>query len=229
MPPGETAVGKLAAAIHALESNPFPAELGGATGLMLDYLGAEMSPALRVVIANRWLFGPSIKRLFAQTPSLDALIRTTTAPTMIGGGVSRNVLPTSASAVVNFRILPGHTTDEVREHVRATVNDDSVTYQESGFTREPPRVSEPESPAFHTLQRTIHQVFPDAVVAPGLTTVTTDSPRYEEIAENIFRFIPVRMTGEDLTRLHGVDERIAVQNYLEIVRFFMQQIRNSAS
>ena len=131
--------------------------------------------------------------------------------------------------MVNFRILPGHTAAEVREHVRTTVNDDSITYGDGGVTREPPRVSDPSSPAFHTLQRTIHEVFPDAVVAPGLTTVTTDSPRYQEIAENIFRFIPARVTGDDLTRPHGVDERISAQNYFEIVRFFMQQIRNSAS
>ncbi len=229
MPPSETAIGELAAAIHALESNPLPAELGGATGLMLDYLGPEMSPAIRVVMANRWLFGPMIKRLFAETPSLNAVIRTTTAPTMIGGGVSRNVLPTSAWAVVNFRVLPGHTTEEVREYVRTTVNDDSVTYEGRGFTREPPRVSDPSSPAFQTLQRTIHEVFPDVVVAPGLTTVTTDSPRYESIAENTFRFIPFRATSEDLERIHGIDERISIENYLEIVRFFMRQIRNSAS
>ena len=131
--------------------------------------------------------------------------------------------------MVNFRILPGHTAAEVREHVRTTVNDDSITYGDGGVTGEPPRVSDPSSPAFQTLRRTIHQVFPDVVVAPGLTTGTTDSPRYQEIAENIFRFIPVRMTDEDLTRLHGVDERISIENYFEIVRFFVQQIRNSAS
>ncbi|MDA2923159.1 M20/M25/M40 family metallo-hydrolase [Acidobacteria bacterium AH-259-L09] len=228
MPPPQTAVGIVAAAIQKLESNPFPSQLGGATGLMLDYLGPEMLIAQRIVIANRWLFGPLIKRQFARSPSLNALIRTTTAATMMEGSVARNVLPTSARVVVNFRILPGDTSAQVLEYVRATVNDPRVEYDASGKTREPPTVSDTESVAFKTLQRTIGEVFPGAVVAPALTAVTTDSPKYEEITENTFRFIPTRMNNEGLTLLHGVNERIAVQNYLEIIRFFIQQIRNSA-
>jgi carboxypeptidase PM20D1 len=78
------------------------------------------------------------------------------------------------------------------------------------------------------LHQTIREVFPSALVAPALTTVTTDSPKYEEITENIFRFIPFRLDNEGLTRIHGVNERIGVENYLEIIRFFIQQIRNSA-
>lgn len=228
MPPPQTAVGIVAAAIQKLESNPFPSQLGGATGLMLDYLGPEMPIAQRIIIANRWLLGPFIKRQFAGSPSLNALIRTTTAATMMEGSVARNVLPTSARAVVNFRMLPGHTSVQVLEYVRATVNDPRVEYDGSGKTREAPAVSDTESVAFKSLQRTIGEVFPGALVAPALTAVTTDSPKYEEITENTFRFIPTRMNNAGLTLLHGVNERIAVQNYLEIIRFFIQQIRNSA-
>jgi len=222
MPPTQTAVGIVAAAIQKLESNPFPSQLGGATGLMLDYLGPEMPIAQRVVIANRWLFGPLIKRQFEGSPSTNAMIRTTTAATMMEGSVARNVLPTRAWAVFNFRMLPGHTSAQVLEYVRATVNDSRVEYDGSGKTREAPAVSDSESVAFKTLQRTIGEVFPGALVAPALTTVTTDSPKYEEITENTFRFIPTRMNNEGLTLLHGV------KNYLEIIRFFIQQIRNSA-
>ncbi len=142
--------------------------------------------------------------------------------------LARNVLPTRARAVVNFRMLPGHTSAQVLEYVQATVNDYRVEYGESGMTREAPAVSDPESVAFKTLQRTIGEVFPSALVAPALTTVTTDSPKYEEITEDIFRFIPFRLDNEGLTLLHGVNERIGVENYLEIIRFFIQQIRNSA-
>lgn len=228
MPPPQTAVGIVAAAIEKLESHPFPSQLGGATGLMLDYLGPEMPIAQRIVIANRWLFGPLIRSQFAGSLSLNAMIRTTTAATMMEGSVARNVLPTRARAVVNFRMLPGHTSAQVLEYVRATVNDPRVEYDTSGKTQEAPAVSDPESVAFKTLHQTIREVFPSVLVAPALTTVTTDSPKYEEITENIFRFIPFRLDNEGLTLLHGVNERIGVENYLEIIRFFIQQIRNSA-
>ncbi len=142
--------------------------------------------------------------------------------------LARNVLPTRARAVVNFRMLPGHTSAQVLEYVRATVNDPRVEYDISGKIQEAPAVSDPASVAFKTLHQTIREVFPNVLVAPALTTVTTDSPKYEEITENIFRFIPFRLDNEGLTRIHGVNERIGVENYLEIIRFFIQQIRNSA-
>ena len=86
MPPSPTAIGSLASAIQRLESRPFPAELSGAVGAMLDYLGPEMGGVQKLAIANRWLFGGLIERQFAGSPSLNALMRTTIAPTMIEGG-----------------------------------------------------------------------------------------------------------------------------------------------
>lgn len=125
--------------------------------------------------------------------------------------------------------MPGHNSGELLEHVRSAVGDETVSIEASGVWGEPTDVSDTESAAFRTLHRTIREVFPGAVVAPGLATVTTDSRHYDRIADDTFRFIPMRMTNEDLERLHGVDERIAVENYHEIVRFFARQIRNSAS
>ena len=90
-------------------------------------------------------------------------------------------------------------------------------------------LSDTNSDDFRTLRKTIGEVFPDVIVAPGLTTGSTDTPHYERITDNTFRFIPMRLTSEDLERIHGPNERISVKNYLEIIRFFIQQIRNSAS
>ena len=123
-------------------------------------------------------------------------------------------------AVANFRILPDETSDEVFEHVRTVVNDSRVEYEENGVKSEPSVVSDTESHDFKTLQRTIREISPNVVV-------TTDSRRYEGITENTFRCIPARMTSEDLRRPHGINERIGIENYVEIIRFFIQQIRNS--
>src|SRR3989475_9559180 len=56
MPPDETAVGMLAAAITRLEHHQMPRAIRGPTAAMFDYLGPEMSFAPRLVMANRWLF-----------------------------------------------------------------------------------------------------------------------------------------------------------------------------
>ena len=72
------------------------------------------------------------------------------------------------------------------------------------------------------------QVFPDTVVAPGLLIGRTDSRRYADFADNSYRFIPMRLARSDLVRIHGTDERIAVENYTEIIRFYVQLLRNTA-
>ena len=64
------------------------------------------------------LFGPLIRAQLEQDPSTNAMVRTTTAVTMIDGGVKANVLPREASARVNFRLLPGDESAEVIEYVR---------------------------------------------------------------------------------------------------------------
>jgi carboxypeptidase PM20D1 len=113
MPPRETAVGALARAIERLEEHQMPERLDGPTRLMLEQLGPEFPYVQRMAVANLWLFGPLVERQLAAAPSTNASIRTTTAPTIFQAGVKDNVLPASARAVVNFRILPGDSVGSV--------------------------------------------------------------------------------------------------------------------
>src|SRR5205823_6316947 len=96
MPPPATAVGILAAAITRLEAHQMPRAIRGPTADMFDYLGPEMSFAPRLVMANRWLLGGILTGRFGTTPQGNALLRTTTAPTVLQAGVKENVLPSTA-------------------------------------------------------------------------------------------------------------------------------------
>jgi carboxypeptidase PM20D1 len=59
--------------------------------------------------------------------------------------------------------------------------------------------------------------------------VATDSRHYDSIALDIYRFLPLRVTGEDLKRIHGVDERIGVKTYAELIGFLARLIENLSS
>ena len=73
------------------------------------------------------LFAPVLGGHFERFFQLgNALIRTTTAPTIIQGGIKDNVIPTKAEAVFNFRILPGETTDNVMDHIQKFVRDQRI-------------------------------------------------------------------------------------------------------
>jgi carboxypeptidase PM20D1 len=60
-----------------------------------------------------------------------------------------------------------------------------------------------------------------------LTIAATDARHYAELTKNIYRFVPIAFRPEDTQRIHGVDERISIEDYERCVRFYVQLIRNS--
>jgi len=229
MPPPHGAIGRLAAAIEALEDHPMPARIAGATQRSFEYLAPEMPFGQRLVLANLWLFGPLAERQFASDPAGNARIRTTTAATIFQGGVKENVLPHRARAVVNFRILPGDSIAGVIQHVRDTVGPDvKLAWGGSRLATEPSGESDTGAPPFALIQKTLAQVVPGIVVSPNLLSGGTDTKHYVRLSRNIYRFAPIRMKEGDLGRLHGTNERVGIESYAEAVRFFEQLLRNAA-
>lgn len=228
MPPNQTAVGILGKAVATLEKNRFSGKIQGVVKKMFQYTGPEMPFAKKVIFANLWLFNPLVKRQLAKTPKTDALLRTTTAPTIVKGGTKENVLPTKVEAVVNFRILPGETIDTVKDHVKSVINDPRITITPLKQVWNPSPVSDLESDSFIQLQRTIRQLFPGTVVAPYLVTGATDSRHYLVLTNNVFKIVPVVVTPEDFKRVHGTNERLSVTDYEKCIKFFIQLIRNSS-
>lgn len=227
MPPKHDAVGRLAHAIHILDTHQMPAEMRRPFSDMFVYLASDMPLLQRIVIANRWLFNSLLISRLERSRATNAAVRTTTAFTMLKGSPVYNVLPMEAIAVGNFRILPGDTIDSVVEHVSKVVEETGTSVKVRAAV-EPSRVSDTKSFGFSVINKTIRQVLPDSTVAPSLVVTGTDSKHYEAISENNYRFVPMRVGLEDIKRIHGINERISVENYSEIIRFYIQFLRNAA-
>ena len=86
----------------------------------------------RFLFANRWLFGGLLDSQISSTPVINAMIRTTTAPTMLNGSIKSNVLPIEATALINFRLHPRDSIESVTEHVRRVVGSDQVEVRTLG-------------------------------------------------------------------------------------------------
>lgn len=227
MPPRATAVGALAAAVARLQAQPMPARLAPPTTEMLDRLAPEMPLVLRVAIANRWLFSPLLIHELGKAPVSDALLRTTTAPTLLRAGIKDNVLPSEAEAIVNFRLLPGDTVAGVTAHIRSVIADPDIAVEVYGeAANEASPVADTRAPAFALLARSVNEVFPDAVVSSGLVIGTTDLRNYAGLYDNRYNFVPTPLAPEDLARIHGTNERIGVADYANIVRFYLRLLRN---
>lgn len=220
MPPRETAIGILGRAVDAVEEHPMPARLDGASAALFDALAPDMSFGMKLLFANRWLTEPLILRELAKQPATNATIRTTTAATMVHGGDKENVLAPSASAVVNFRLLPGDSADAVIAHVNAVVDDARVVVSPYRTTGAPASgVSSTTAPDFLALGRAIRRSMPDVLVAPYLTLGATDGRRYQDVAADVYRFLPIDQPGAtDL--LHAPNERIETTVYLKMIRAY---------
>ncbi len=229
VPPEITAIGILAEAIERLTASPMPAHLEGPVRALFERGIAPEAPlAQRLVLGNLWLFGPLLERFLSGLPQGAAMLRTTTAPTILEAGIKDNVIPSRARAVVNFRILPGDTIESTLAHVRRAVDDERVEVTALPKRREPSPASDLDSDAWRVLARSIREVFPGTVVAPYLVLGGTDARHYRPLTANVYRFQPLRLGQEDLARLHGRDERVAVDALAESVRFYARLIRNGA-
>jgi carboxypeptidase PM20D1 len=229
LPPLQSAVGIVSAAIARLEENPMPSRLEGPTSQLFDRMAPELAFAQRAVFANLWLTRPLVMQKLTGNPTTNAMVRTTTAATIFQAGTKDNILPSYARAVVNFRILPGDSVGSVMEHVHRVIGDSRVDVRVVGrFSAEPSAVSSTGSTGFRKLERTIRSVAPDTLVAPYLVIVVTDARYYTDLSSNVFRFLPLRLTNEDLARMHGADERIAVENYQNAIRMYRQLVLNVA-
>lgn len=229
MPPKETAVGILAAGLTRLEDRQMPRAIRGPTADMFDFLGPEMPFGPRLVVANRWLLGGLLAAGFGGTPQGNAMLRTTTAPTVLQAGVKENVLPSTARALVNFRILPGDSVGSVLEHVRRAVDDPRIGVRPLQETvSDPSGVSSVNAEPFELLARTIRQVIPGAVVTPWLVVGATDSRYYTRLTASVLRFVCEPIGPDDLRRIHGTDERVGVQAYANSVRIYIQLLKNAA-
>jgi carboxypeptidase PM20D1 len=227
MPPARTAIGLVSRAVTRLERDPFPASLGPSRGLF-EAVGPEMAWPYRVLFANLWLFEPLLLRRLTAVPSTAAAVRTTLAPTIVEGGAKDNVLPGRASAVVNLRILPGETVRGAMDRVWRVVDDSGVSISVIGDRDEPSPVSPADAAPFLALAGAIRQIHPETVVAPYLVLGATDARYYASLTPNVYRFLPAHLASEDLERLHGVDERIGIGDYLNAVRVYAQIIRGLA-
>jgi carboxypeptidase PM20D1 len=216
------------AALVRLEDHRLPMHIPGTVAEMFDTLAPEMNGFDRVVLSNLWLFKPLLLREFEQSGPTEAMVRTTTALTIFNAGDKDNVLPGNAEASVNFRLIPGDTQSSVADHVRGTIPNERISIKPFPSNTDPPPVTGTASPAFQMFNRTTREVFPDVIVTPGLMVAATDSRHYVGITDKIFRFSPVRANSDGLKRFHGTNERLSIEGYADMIRFYRRLIENAA-
>lgn len=231
MPPRRTAIGELASAIRELKENPMPARFGDLLRRTFEPVSSELPFVYRMGLANLWLFRPMIVSRLSRLPHTNAAMRTTIAPTIFQSGMKTNVLPAHAEAFLNFRIHPRDSVEGVLNHVQRNIDNPDVEIRSPDPTRdrEASFVSDRTTASYRQIKQSIWETFGEIPIAPSMFVAATDSRHFHNLTRDIYRFRPIRARPSDRSRIHGTDERISTENYLEMVQFQIRLLKNTTS
>jgi carboxypeptidase PM20D1 len=228
MPPDETGVVNLAKAVLAINASPFPIELKGPGADMLAVLGERAGGMTKVAVANQWLFGPLLRQQVAATPSGAAAFHTTIAPTMLEGSPKENVLPQSANALINYRFAPWDRSTQVMARAKAATRGMPVELAWVNPPREPSKVSSTTSKGWKLVAAAAQPHSPDAPISPYLVVGGTDSRNFENISDDVYRFMPMQFTIKSAAMIHGTNEHMTIANLKRMIEFYAQLVATSA-
>ena len=224
-PASRQALGILGRALSRIQDHAMPFTLTPPAREMFDILGRESSFGYKLLFANLWCFGPLLDLVCRKSGGeLNALVRTTCALTMAQGSKAFNVLPSTAHAGINLRLISGDTIEAAIARLKTIVDDPSVEVKlVSGG--EPSTVSQTGDEPWNRLKSAISAAYPGVLVSPYLMLAGSDSRHYGPISEHVYRFSGMPMSKEQRGLIHNANERIPVAQLKDTICFFAEVMK----
>ena len=143
--------------------------------------------------------------------SYHSMTHNTAAITVLQAGDKVNVIPTEAVARVDCRLVPGTSPDAFLETLREIIDLPDVVI-EATFKGVDTPPSPHDTPLFHAIEKAVELHEPGAIVTPHLVPGATDSRYFRAAGVNCYDFIPFCLPIEERMLIHGIDERISIEN-----------------
>lgn len=225
-PPVETQTEVLVRALDKIRRKPFPQRL---IPMMRDFLVA-LSPGCafpyRTMYKYPEAFSGVLFRHFArQAGAQGAMLRTTCVLTQLSGSTATNVMPATATAGYNLRLLPGEDPESCRKRLEEIVMDSRIKVELLGGNAPSP-VSKTSGLGYDNIKNAVSAVWPEAITAPSLVLGATDAYYYSLLCDRVYRFSPLLVSEEDLKGVHAANERVPVKALHDAVRFFRVLMEN---
>ena len=225
-PPVKTPIPTLAKACRSVIEHPFKMHITKPAGLMFDTLARRSGFVFKLIFANLWCFKPVFDLICRGSGGeMNALVRTTTAFTMMEGSNARNVIPTEASLVSNMRLNPADSVAGAVEYLRKTVNDETVDISVLE-SNEPSRISRVDCDGWKKVASAVASTWRGCVVTPYLMVQCSDSRHYGRISDKVYRFSAMDLTKEERGSIHGNNERIRVETVAKAAEFYLRLLKS---
>lgn len=226
-PKPKTPVGRLSRACIAVEGKPFKFSITKPAAALFDTVGRHSTFLYRMIFANLWLFSPVLNILTKLTGGeMNALMRTTTAFTMMEGSKGVNVIPPYARMASNHRIIPGETRDTLLKRIKKRIAKTGVEVSVIDGM-DPSVVSTTNCEGYDRLRSVIKDTWPEAIVSPYLMVACSDSRHWGRVSDKVYRFSAMALSSAERATIHGNNERIPLATIAKTVEFYLRIMKRS--
>jgi acetylornithine deacetylase/succinyl-diaminopimelate desuccinylase-like protein len=213
-PDKRSAIINLAKALSRLADYDFPLKVHPIIGELFKRMAIKKSFPERWVMGNlsnpiaKWV----VNLALSKDKTLNAHLRNTVSITMLDAGHGYNVIPPTAEAVIDVRLMPGEDPDKVLKTVENVLGDETITIEPLADVI-PSYTTDFDTPEFNIIEEEIRKVFPDSIVAPYLDIGGNDSKHFRIKGIPCYGIIPVIIDQEELETIHGNNERLSVEAF----------------
>jgi acetylornithine deacetylase/succinyl-diaminopimelate desuccinylase-like protein len=223
MPRPDNAIFALSKALAKLADFETDVQLTPSTRQFFTTLGKTSQPPMSGYFADLVSGDPERVRRgdkeISKDPLLHAIMRNTIAPVIINGGFRTNVIPGSAEATINFRVIPGTPASEIAALLKRVIADDRIEIRQlggggggGGGAAPTALVSSEDTDLYRALVKEAKAQYAGAEVTSYLFQAGTDAGAWRSRGVPVYGIYPYAIDAEDLSRMHGNDERVSVES-----------------
>jgi acetylornithine deacetylase/succinyl-diaminopimelate desuccinylase-like protein len=217
MPPatGTTSIDRLVQALDKLQHWQAPIELNEVNREFFRRIARLQGFPTSLLMHNLHLplVQPLVRGKLVQRPAVNAMVRNTISLTRVQAGYIENMIPAKAEAVLDVRLLPDSDPEVVHQWIQRVIDDPAVEVEVTGYAA-PSRQSPFKSAMFEAIEAATQRQRPGSITVPLQTPGSTDSRHFRAKGVKAYGLVPGVITQEELETVHGVDERISVDNLL---------------
>jgi acetylornithine deacetylase/succinyl-diaminopimelate desuccinylase-like protein len=163
-------------------------------------------------------------QLSKKDPILGSTMRNSVSPTILKSGIRSNVIPSEAEVNLNVRLLPEEKLEDFIQQLREVIKDTSIeiVYNKPEHPDSP--TSPVESELFRAMAKVGQELWPEAVTVPFMSTGATDSAYLRAKGIPTYGILPFPLNEDDLARMHGHNERLALKGLEDGLKFMYQTV-----
>jgi acetylornithine deacetylase/succinyl-diaminopimelate desuccinylase-like protein len=171
---------------------------------------------------------PAFARSISRDENYNFLLRDTVSLTVLQGGPQTNVIPDTAYAELDVRLLPGENPRVFLTQLRTLLADDSIRITSAGSFK-PPNSSSTDTSLYRLVEQVVHQYNPQAIVAPALCGGYTESQMYRPLGITCYGFNTLEVTPEVDATQHAANERVPVEQLRRGVKMLYEVVARAAN